>query len=77
MNARMNAGMETPLEVLGSHGLAAADYSVLLEDVTSGRLDLGTLVAAGPVGGLADAADLLPRMGSEAFAGIRVVDPRL
>ncbi len=64
------------LEVLGTHGLAAADYSALLEDVTSGRLDLGSLVAPGPVGGLADAADLLPRMGTEAFGGIRVVDPR-
>ncbi len=64
------------LEILGTHGLAAADYAALLDDVTSGRLELGALVSPGPAGGLVDAADLLPRMGTEAFGGIRVVDPR-
>lgn len=64
------------LTLLGTHGLAASDYVGLLEEVRTGRLDLGSLVLPTTGGGLADAADLLPRMGEEAFGGIRVVDPR-
>lgn len=64
------------LEILGTHGLAAPDYQALLQDVTTGGLDLAALVAPEPVGALADAADLLPRMATRAFAGIRVIDPR-
>jgi alcohol dehydrogenase len=48
------------LDVLGSHGMAAADYPALLADVTAGRLDLAALVAPGDPVGLEVAATLLP-----------------
>ena len=35
------------LDVLGSHGMAAADFGPLLDDVASGRLDLADLLAPG------------------------------
>lgn len=41
------------LQILGSHGLAVAEYGRLLEDVAGGRLDL-----AGTVGRVLDAAEL-------------------
>ena len=41
------------LQILGSHGLAVAEYAELLEDVASGRLDL-----AGTVGRVIDAEQL-------------------
>lgn len=41
------------LAILGSHGLAVAEYAELLADVAGGRLDL-----AGTVGRVIDAADL-------------------
>ncbi|MGO1227989.1 MAG: alcohol dehydrogenase catalytic domain-containing protein [Brachybacterium sp.] len=41
------------LQILGSHGLAVAEYGELLADVASGRLDL-----AGTVGRVIDAAEL-------------------
>ncbi|MBR7743960.1 alcohol dehydrogenase catalytic domain-containing protein [Phycicoccus sp. BSK3Z-2] len=63
------------LDVLGSHGMAASDYPALLDDVRSGRLDLGALLdPAGPVG-LAEAGRRLAAMGSAPSRGVVVVDP--
>ena len=62
------------LDVLGSHGMAAADYPGMLQLVASGRLRPDLLVER--VVGLADAATLLPGLGSASPAGITLVDPR-
>lgn len=64
------------LDVLGSHGMAAADYPALLGDITSGRLDLTGVLATGPTLSLAEAAAALPRIGFAASPGLAVVDPR-
>jgi alcohol dehydrogenase len=63
------------LDVLGSHGMAAADYGPLLDDVVSGRLDLGDLLAPGEPLGLAAAGRALVAMGTAASTGIVLVDP--
>jgi alcohol dehydrogenase len=63
------------LDVLGSHGMAAADYGPLLDDVASGRLDLGDLLAPGEPLGLAEAGEALAAMGSAPSRGIVLVDP--
>ncbi len=63
------------LDVLGSHGMAAADYGPLLDDVVSGRLDLGELLAPGEPLGLAAAGEALVAMGSSPSTGIVLVDP--
>ena len=52
------------LDVLGSHGMAAADYAPLLDDVVSGRLDLGDLLAPGEPLGLEAAGEALMAMGT-------------
>ena len=62
------------LDVLGSHGMAAADYPGMLELITAGRLHPELLVER--VVGLEDAAGLLPRLGTASPAGITLVDPR-
>lgn len=63
------------LDVLGSHGMAAADYPALLADVAAGRLDLAALVAPGEPEGLEAAASLLPRMGETPSRGMVLIDP--
>ena len=63
------------LDVLGSHGMAAADYPALLDDVVSGRLDLGDLLAPGEPLGLVEAGAALVAMGSTPSTGIVLVDP--
>ena len=63
------------LDVLGSHGMAAADYAPLLDDVVSGRLDLGDLLAPGEPLGLEAAGEALMAMGSTPSQGIVLVDP--
>ncbi|MCU1537493.1 MAG: alcohol dehydrogenase [Humibacillus sp.] len=63
------------LDVLGSHGMAAADYALLLEDVASGRLDLASLLAPGEPVGLADTGRLLTDLGETPSRGIVLVDP--
>jgi alcohol dehydrogenase len=65
------------LDVLGSHGMAAADYGPLLDDVATGRLDLGDLLAPGEPLGLEAAGAALVAMGSTPSAGIVLVDPTL
>ncbi len=64
------------LDVLGSHGMAAADYPALLDDVASGRLVLGELLAPDtePLG-LEEAGAALVAMGEAPSRGILVVDP--
>ena len=63
------------LDVLGSHGMAAADYPPMLEDVVAGRLVLGDLLAPGEPIGLAEAGAALSAMGTTASRGIILVDP--
>ena len=63
------------LDVLGSHGMAAADYRPLLDDVVSGRLDLRDLLAPGEPLGLEAAGAALVAMGSTPSTGIVLVDP--
>jgi alcohol dehydrogenase len=63
------------LDVLGSHGMAAADYPALLDDVVSRRLDLRGLLAPGEPLGLEEAGAALVAMGSTPSRGIVLVDP--
>ncbi|HEX2857088.1 MAG TPA: zinc-dependent alcohol dehydrogenase family protein [Propionibacteriaceae bacterium] len=62
------------LDVLGSHGMAAADYPAMLELIAAGVLRPDLLVER--VVGLEDAATLLRGLGSASPAGITLVDPR-
>ncbi|MDR7380631.1 alcohol dehydrogenase catalytic domain-containing protein [Promicromonospora iranensis] len=62
------------LDVLGSHGMAAADYPEMLELVVSGALRPQDLLDR--VVGLAEAAALLPTMDTTPRAGMVVLDPR-
>lgn len=62
------------LDVLGSHGMAAADYPEMLELVASGALRPQDLLDR--VIGLEEAAALLPTMDSTPRAGMVVLDPR-
>lgn len=64
------------LDLLGSHGMPAADYPALLEDVASGRLRLDDLLAPDtePLG-LEEAGRALAAMGDAPSRGIVVVDP--
>lgn len=61
------------LEVLGSHGMAAADYPGMLALIASGALEPQKLIER--VIGLDEAAELLPRMDSANVAGMTMVDP--
>ncbi|NUU05830.1 alcohol dehydrogenase catalytic domain-containing protein [Leifsonia sp. C5G2] len=61
------------LEVLGSHGMAAADYPAMLQLVASGRLRPQDLV--GGAAGFAEAARLLETADSAPPTGIAVLRP--
>jgi alcohol dehydrogenase len=61
------------LDVLGSHGMAAADYPGMLELVARGRLRPQDLL--GSVVSLEAGADLLPHLDQASSAGIAVVHP--
>ena len=63
------------LDVLGSHGMASADYPDMLRLVEDGTLRPQALVER--VVDLDRAAELLPTLDSAAPVGITVVDPRL
>ncbi len=63
------------LDVLGSHGMAAADYPAMLEDVVRGRLTLGDLLAPEEPLGLEEAGRALAAMGTAPSRGIVLVDP--
>lgn len=62
------------LDVLGSHGMAAADYPAMLALVADGSLRPQDLVTH--VVGLDDGAALLPRLADAPRAGMVVVDPQ-
>lgn len=61
------------LDVLGSHGMAAADYPAMMALIASGALQPQRLVER--VVGLEEAAALLPAFDTAAPAGMTVVDP--
>ena len=61
------------LDVLGSHGMAAADYPALLAMVEAGTLQPQRLVER--TIGLEEAADLLPGFDRATVAGMTIVDP--
>ena len=63
------------LALLGSHGMAAAGYPRLLDDLASGRLDLAGLIAPGGPLSLTEVTTALPAMGTQAAGGVRVIDP--
>ncbi len=62
------------LEVLGVHGLSASRFDPIIQLVTSGKLDLGPMIAARL--GLDDLPTALPAMASFASAGVSVVEFR-
>jgi len=61
------------LDVLGSHGMAAADYPAMLALIEHGVLEPQRLIER--TIGLEDAAALLPRFDRATLAGITMVDP--
>lgn len=61
------------LDVLGSHGMAAADYPALLALIEQGVLQPQRLIER--TIGLGDAAALLPRFDRTPVAGMTMVDP--
>lgn len=62
------------LDILGSHGMAAADYPAMLALIDDGTLRPQDLVAR--TVGLTQAAALLPGLADAAPAGMTMVDPR-
>ncbi|MBT2568110.1 alcohol dehydrogenase catalytic domain-containing protein [Arthrobacter sp. ISL-85] len=63
------------LDVLGSHGMAAADYPGMLALIESGALEPQKLIER--VIGLEEAADSLPRLDTANVAGMTMIDPTL
>lgn len=63
------------IDVLGSHGMAAADYPALLAEVERGALRPQDLLER--VVDLDEGARLLPGVATASPAGITVIDPRL
>jgi alcohol dehydrogenase len=63
------------LDVLGSHGMASADYPEMLDQVAAGKLRPQALVER--VVGLAEGARLLPEFGAASPVGVTLIDPRL
>jgi alcohol dehydrogenase len=61
------------LDLLGSHGMAAADYPGMLSLITQGRLQPQRLVER--VVGLEEAAAMLPTLDRATPAGMTMVDP--
>jgi len=61
------------LDLLGSHGMAAADYPAMLTLIEQGVLQPQRLIER--TIGLDDAAALLPRFDRETVAGMTMVDP--
>jgi alcohol dehydrogenase len=70
----MSRAIAWELDVLGSHGMAAADYPEMLALVADGALRPQDLVER--VVSLDDAARLLPELHAAPRAGMTVVDPR-
>jgi alcohol dehydrogenase len=62
------------LDLLGSHGMAAADYPGMLALIERGELRPHELIER--IVGLDDAATLLPTFDSASPAGLTIIDPR-
>jgi alcohol dehydrogenase len=62
------------LDLLGSHGMAAADYPEMLARIESGDLRPQDLIER--VIGLDEAAALLPAFDQASPAGMTMIDPR-
>jgi alcohol dehydrogenase len=70
----MNTVMARELELIGSHGMAAADYPAMLDEIVGGTLQPGRLVGA--TISLEEAPAALAAMGRPATAaGITVILP--
>jgi alcohol dehydrogenase len=63
------------LDILGSHGMAAADYPGMLALIEAGGLRPHELIER--VIGLSEAAAILPHLDRAAPAGMTIIDPRL
>jgi alcohol dehydrogenase len=71
----MGRAIAWELDLLGSHGMAAADYPAMLALIESGALRPQDLIER--VIGLAEAAALLPVFDTASPAGLTVLDPKL
>ncbi|GAB2456272.1 zinc-dependent alcohol dehydrogenase family protein [Jatrophihabitans fulvus] len=69
----MSTVIAKELEILGSHGMAAADYPAMLADVAAGRVEPQRLVTS--TVGLDDLTGLLPGMSAASPVGIVVAEP--
>lgn len=70
---QMERAIGWELDLLGSHGMAAVDYAPMLSLIERGDLQPQALIER--VVGLAEAAQLLPKMDTAAPAGITLIDP--
>lgn len=61
------------LDLLGSHGMAAAAYPLMLAMIERGDLRPQGLIER--VIGLTEAAELLPAFDSASLAGMTLIDP--
>lgn len=61
------------LDLLGSHGMAAADYPAMMDLIAQGSLQPQLLIER--TIGLSEAAEMLPRFDTAALAGITIIDP--
>ena len=71
---RMTRAIAWELDLLGSHGMAAADYPPMLAMIDRDELRPQDLIER--VVGLEEGARLLPTMDTAAPAGITLIDPR-
>jgi alcohol dehydrogenase len=71
----MGRAIAWELDLLGSHGMAAADYPPMLALIESGALRPHDLIER--VIGLDEAAALLPVFDTASPAGLTVIDPKL
>jgi alcohol dehydrogenase len=71
----MGRAIAWELDLLGSHGMAAADYPQMLALIESGALRPHDLIER--VIGLDEAAALLPVFDAASPAGLTVIDPKL
>jgi D-arabinose 1-dehydrogenase-like Zn-dependent alcohol dehydrogenase len=63
------------LDVLGSHGMSAADYPSMMALIEAGTLQPHRLIER--TIGLEEAADLLPQFDQAPVAGMTIIDPSL
>lgn len=70
----MSRAIAWELDILGSHGMAAADYPDMLALIDAGTLRPQDLIER--VIGLDEAAALLPRLDTASPAGMTMIDPR-